>query len=183
MSHDNVQYSTFQFKCKSNYLLNSVGYLIRSLCSVMKLSIQVQNFCSLMRDQGEPSQGSLLYSSSCLIRTRGHSWLPFLCPGLLHGYHTQQKWLPFSWSSGPSCLVPAGSLPFHSEQQASCMIHPPCSDSSCSRHTCMHESELSSVCVFLGKNTLRLSFSVFWQYLSPNTWFLTCQLLKIISFP
>lgn len=43
MSHDNLQYSTFQFKCKNNYLLNSISfhYLIFKLCFVAKLNIQV----------------------------------------------------------------------------------------------------------------------------------------------
>lgn len=44
MSHDNF-YSTvrFQFKCKNNYLLNSISfcYFIFKLCFVAKLDIQV----------------------------------------------------------------------------------------------------------------------------------------------
>lgn len=43
MSHDNLYYSTFQFKCKNNYLLNSISfrYFIFKLCFVVKLDIQV----------------------------------------------------------------------------------------------------------------------------------------------
>lgn len=46
MSHDNLQYSTFQFKCKNNYLLNSISsrYFVFKLCSVVKLDTRVQTF-------------------------------------------------------------------------------------------------------------------------------------------
>lgn len=42
MSHDKLQYSTFQFKCKNNYLRNSISscYFIFKLCFVVKQNVQ-----------------------------------------------------------------------------------------------------------------------------------------------
>lgn len=45
-----ISYSTFQFKCKNNYLRNSISscYFIFKLCFVVKQNVQVQNFFSQM---------------------------------------------------------------------------------------------------------------------------------------
>lgn len=43
MSHDKLQYSTFQFKCKNNYLRNSI-----SSCYFIFKKRPVQNFFSQM---------------------------------------------------------------------------------------------------------------------------------------
>lgn len=73
MSHDNLQYSTFQFKCKNNYLLTiSFCHFIFKLCFVVKLDIQCRVSsprCSCGQKHGVMEKPSL-YSWSCLVSVR-----------------------------------------------------------------------------------------------------------------
>jgi hypothetical protein len=60
MSHDNLQYCTVQFKCKNNYLLNSISFSYFKLYFVVKLDIQVQNFFPQMQYWAEVFCGEAL---------------------------------------------------------------------------------------------------------------------------